>query len=90
MTFKNILQILGGIAVVLTLVPFIAADFWWIRIFDFPHLQLTIFTAIATLAYFIKFDIKWAKDYAFVSIMTACLVFQILKHLIFLLYVLRY
>ena len=79
MTFKNILQILGGIAVVLTLVPFIAADYWWIRIFDFPHLQLTIFTAIATLAYFIKFDIKWAKDYAFVSIMIACLVFQILK-----------
>ncbi len=79
MTFKNFLQILGGTAVVLTIVPFIAADYWWIRVFDFPHLQLTIFTAIATLAYFMKFDIKWFKDYVFMTIMIACLVFQILK-----------
>ena len=79
MTFKNVLQIIGGIAIVLTIAPFIAADYWWIRIFDFPHMQLTIFTAAATLAYFIKFDIKWAKDYAFMSIMIACLVFQVVK-----------
>ncbi|RXG32488.1 endonuclease/exonuclease/phosphatase family protein [Leeuwenhoekiella marinoflava] len=79
MTFKNVLQILGGIAIVLTLVPFVAADYWWIRVFDFPHMQLTIFTAIATLAYFMKFDIKWAKDYAFMAIMATCLTIQVLK-----------
>ena len=79
MTFKNVLQILGGIAVVLTLVPFVAADYWWIRVFDFPHMQLTIFTAIATLAYIIKFDIKWAKDYAFMAIMLVCLSIQVIK-----------
>ncbi|RXG15430.1 endonuclease/exonuclease/phosphatase (EEP) superfamily protein YafD [Leeuwenhoekiella aestuarii] len=79
MTFKNVLQILGGIAVVLTLVPFVAADYWWIRVFDFPHMQLTIFTAIATIAYLMKFDIKWAKDYAFMAIMIACLTLQAIK-----------
>ena len=79
MTFKNVLQILGGIAVVLTLVPFVAADYWWIRVFDFPHMQLTIFTAIATIAYLMKFDIKWAKDYAFMAIMITCLAIQVVK-----------
>ena len=79
MTFKTFLQILGGIAIVLTLLPFLAADYWWIRIFDFPHLQLTVFTAIATLAYFMRFDIKWFADYLFMSAMIACLVFQVSK-----------
>ena len=79
MTFKTFLQILGGTAIVLTLLPFIAADYWWIRVFDFPHLQLTVFTAIATLAYFMRFDIKWFKDYVFMTVMIACLVFQVLK-----------
>ena len=79
MTFKTFLQILGGTAIVLTLLPFIAADYWWIRVFDFPHLQLTVFTAIATFAYFMRFDIKWFKDYVFMTVMIACLVFQVLK-----------
>ncbi len=79
MTFKTFLQILGGTAIVLTLLPFLAADYWWIRIFDFPHLQLTVFTAIATLAYVMRFDIKWLKDYVFMGLMIACLIFQISK-----------
>lgn len=79
MRFKNILHIFGAIAVLLTLVPLIAADYWWIRVFDFPHTQLTILTATAILAYLLKFDIKWAKDYVFMSVMIACFVYQISK-----------
>jgi len=79
MRFKNILQIFGAIAILLTLIPLIAADFWWIRIFDFPHTQLTILTATAILAYFLKFDIKWLKDYVFMSAMLACFIYQLSK-----------
>ena len=79
MKLKKFLQVFGAIAVVLTLVPLIAADYWWIRMFDFPHTQLTILTATAVLAYFIRFDIRWFKDYVFVTIMIACLIFQVLK-----------
>ena len=79
MRFKNILQIFGALAVLLTIIPFIAADYWWIRIFDFPHTQLTILTATAILAYLMKFDIRWFKDYVFMTVMIACFIFQLAK-----------
>ncbi|HSI69168.1 MAG TPA: endonuclease/exonuclease/phosphatase family protein [Gillisia sp.] len=79
MKLKTFLQSFGLLAITLTLVPFIAADFWWIRIFDFPHTQLTILTFVALVTYFIKFDVKWAQDYLFVTILTACFIFQLTK-----------
>ena len=79
MTFKNFLQGFGILAVILTLVPLIAVDYWWIRVFDFPHIQLTGFTLLALLAYFLRFDIKYYKDYLFAVIIAACFVFQLTK-----------
>ena len=79
MRLKNFLQIFGIIAVVLTLLPFVAVDYWWIRVFDFPHAQLTTLTFLALAAYFIKFDIKRKSDYLFVTVLVACFVFQLSK-----------
>jgi len=79
MKFKRFLQAFGILAIVLTLIPIVAADFWWIRMFDFPHIQLTILTFVALVSYFIKFDVKWWEDYVFVTIISACLVYQIMK-----------
>lgn len=76
---KRFLQIFGAIAVVLTLIPLIAADFWWIRIFDFLHIQLTLLTLTAIAAYFIRFDIKWVKDYIFMAILLVCFTYQFIK-----------
>ncbi|MCT8340305.1 endonuclease/exonuclease/phosphatase family protein [Flavobacteriaceae bacterium TK19130] len=76
MKLKTFLQLFGGLAIVLTLFRFIALDYWWVRMFDFPHVQLTILTAIAFLVYFIRFDIKYVKDYIFVIIILGCLVLQ--------------
>jgi len=72
MNLRRFLQIFGVIAVIFTLLPFIPADYWWIRIFDFPHFQLTILTLLALGAYFIRFDIKSRRDYIFVVVLTAC------------------
>lgn len=79
MKLKLVLQIFGGIAVLLTLLPLVAMDYWWIRMFDFPHIQLTILTFVAFIVYFVKFDIKLYKDYAFVIILAGCLLFQFTK-----------
>lgn len=67
------------VAIVLTLMPFIALDFWWIRIFDFPHLQLTFLTFAAILFYIIRFDFKAWRDYFFISILISCSIFQLAK-----------
>ncbi len=79
MKLKKILQTIGIIAIIITLVPLIAMSFWWIRIFDYLHLQLTIFTFFALAIYFIKFDAKNKKDYLFVSVLFLCFIFQFIK-----------
>ncbi|MDN3494237.1 endonuclease/exonuclease/phosphatase family protein [Winogradskyella bathintestinalis] len=78
-TLKNILTGFGMLAIILTLMPFVALDYWWIRMFDFPHLQLTFLTVLAILFYIIKFDFKAWRDYLFIGILIACCIFQFLK-----------
>ena len=79
MKLKYFLKAFGLIAILLTLIPLIAANFWWIRMFDFPHLQLTLLTLIALLIYFIRFDVKSVGDYCFSLALVACFVFQLMK-----------
>lgn len=79
MNLKTFLQIFGVIAVVLSLLPFVAADFWWIRMLDFPHIQLTILTLVALLVYFFRFDLRNWKDYVFVITLAACFLLQLTK-----------
>lgn len=79
MKLKSFLQAFGLVAILFTLTPFIAADYWWIRIFDFPHTQLTILTLVALAVYFYRFDIKSKQDYIFVSVLAACFIFQVSK-----------
>ena len=59
--------------------PFVAVDYWWIRMFDFPHLQLTGLTLLALLIYFIKFDFKDHRDYFLVGSLLLCFIFQFIK-----------
>lgn len=76
---RKIFQALGLIAALLSLVPLIAADYWWIRVFDFPHLQLSGFTLLAIILYFFTFNPKWVNDYAYITILIGCFAFQFSK-----------
>ena len=79
MNLKSFLQGFGILAVFITLVPLIAADFWWIRIFDYPHIELTLLTLTAISAYFIRFEIREWRDYVFMTVLIACFIFQFAK-----------
>ncbi len=79
MNLKSFLQGFGLLAVIITLIPLIAADFWWIRIFDYPHIQLTLVTLTAIAAYFMKFEIRSWRDYAFMAVLITCFIFQFSK-----------
>jgi endonuclease/exonuclease/phosphatase (EEP) superfamily protein YafD len=79
MNLKFFLKAFGITAIILTLVPLIAVNFWWIRVFDYPHLQLTLLTLMALLVYFIRFDVKSIGDYFFSMALVACFVFQLMK-----------
>ncbi len=79
MKLKIFLRVFGIIAIVLTIFPFIAVDYWFVRMFDFPHLQLTLLTMIALLTYFLKFDIRKVSDYLFIAALLGCFLFQVQK-----------
>ena len=79
MKLKSFLQGFGILAVIITLIPLIAADFWWIRVFDYPHIQLTLLTLTAIAAYFLRFEIKSWRDYVFMGVLLACFTYQFAK-----------
>lgn len=79
MRLKYVFMSFGFIAIILTLMPFIAVDYWWIRMFDFPHVQLTLLTGLAVLTYLLKFDFKNYKDYFFITALIICLTYQSIK-----------
>lgn len=79
MGLKRFLKVFGVITVILVIVPLFAVNYWWIRVFDFPHVQLTILTFIAMLVYFLRFDIKSLGDYFFVFVMLSGFIFQLIK-----------
>ncbi|WP_029036850.1 endonuclease/exonuclease/phosphatase family protein [Salinimicrobium xinjiangense] len=79
MHLKPFLQGFGILAVILSLFPFVASDYWWIRMFDFPHVQLTILTLVALLVYFFRFNIRSWRDYTFIIVLGACFLLQLTK-----------
>jgi len=79
MTLKKILFGFGIIAIVFTLIPLIPSDYWLFRMFDFLYIQLTTITLVAIITFFIKFDIKYKKDYLFVSLLLICFAYQFSK-----------
>lgn len=79
MHLKPFLQGFGILAVILSLFPFVAADYWWIRMFDYPHVQLTILTLVALLVYFFRFDLRNWRDYTFIIVLSACFLLQLTK-----------
>ncbi|WP_194850617.1 endonuclease/exonuclease/phosphatase family protein [Nonlabens antarcticus] len=79
MKWRLAFQILGLIAAVFSLLPLIAADYWWIRVFDYPHLQFTAFTLAAIILSLFTFKWRWYQDYIFLAILVGCFAFQCYK-----------
>ncbi len=73
---KILLVIVGAFLTVITLIPFSRRSEWWIRIFDFPRLQIFV-VLVATLAAFLIFIWKFKlAENLFVVALLMCLVYQ--------------
>lgn len=73
---KIILYLLGFLAIGLTVLPFLRLDAWWIRIGEFPRLQITVLAVFVVLIFaaiafpFSDFEIIFLAALAF------CIVYQ--------------
>ncbi|HSI89271.1 MAG TPA: endonuclease/exonuclease/phosphatase family protein [Pyrinomonadaceae bacterium] len=70
------LYIIGFLMVVMTAVPLFKHEAWWIRVFDFPRLQI-VFIALAVLVLYIALvGVGGWLGIAFIILLAASLVYQ--------------
>ena len=73
---KIALLCVGLLMVAATALPLVRKGAWWIRVFDFPRLQITFISAavLATYLLFVRDAGTWGV--AFVAALAACLLYQ--------------
>jgi endonuclease/exonuclease/phosphatase (EEP) superfamily protein YafD len=69
--------IVGVFGILLTVKPFIRSANWFIRLGDFPRLQVLGLLSISLIVYLFTFNLLNVLDYVFVLILLACIVHQI-------------
>ncbi|MDX1709453.1 MAG: endonuclease, partial [Desulfobacterales bacterium] len=79
MVVKSILIALSIAAILATLAPFLKKDDWWIRAFDFPRVQICIFTVMLSTALFFIFADSGNWHYGFILILILCAGYQLVK-----------
>lgn len=73
---KIVVYAAGILAIILTLLPFLKFGFWWIRIGDFPRLQIAFFCLAATgLLFFTTQPFTYA-EIIFLVILIGCAAYQ--------------
>lgn len=72
-----IIYTIGSLAIILTVLPFLKYGAWWIRIGDFPRIQIAFLClAMAALLLIFFFPIS-AVEIIFLILLLACVVYQI-------------
>ncbi len=70
---KTFIIILCWLSILFTLLPLIKRDIWWIRIFDYPKIQFTVFSIFCLLLFLQNLDIKSAHELILLVSMIACI-----------------
>lgn len=66
----------GSVMIVATLLPLVRKDAWWIRIFDFPRLQITFILALTLVVFVASWGRPGGWHMAFAALLALCLGYQ--------------
>jgi endonuclease/exonuclease/phosphatase (EEP) superfamily protein YafD len=69
--------ILCAIVIIATGLPLINSAAWWIRIFDFPRLQIAVLILLAIILAFFFVDFKWEFKLPLLVILAISLAYQV-------------
>ena len=73
---KYVLVTIGFLMIAATVLPLLRKDSWWIRILDFPRLQITVLIALALIAYWWLGVSPDAAGHLFLAALLSCLLYQ--------------
>ncbi len=80
MDFNSIILIpIAIFTIVITLTPFLRWDYWWVRIFDFPRMQIASLQLIILLIWFITKGFNWGESIILPMVLLICFGYQVLK-----------
>lgn len=76
MIWRWILMALGGLGVVLTVLPFIPSNHSLIRVWDFPRMQVAALLVIVLIAAVLVLDMRIWQTWAFCAVLAGALAWQ--------------
>lgn len=74
---KIVLYLVGGLSVVLTVLPFLKFSAWWVRIGDFPRLQIAALCIAVAILFIFSGLLHDSTDYIFAVLLFACALYQL-------------
>jgi len=66
-------------AIVWTLLPMVRCDAWWVRVFEFPRVQLTVLSLVVLAAYLAVAGWRDAEDKLLLAMLFLCIAFQLFR-----------
>ncbi|MEX0966149.1 MAG: endonuclease/exonuclease/phosphatase family protein [Bacteroidia bacterium] len=73
---KTLLLVLASLLVIASFIPLLRNEEWWIRIFDFPRIQIVFFSVLTITAFFIFFDTDTITSQVIMSLLLASILYQ--------------
>ena len=74
---KLFLYFLGFLSILLTLLPLLRFDNWWIRIGDFPRLQIAVVSLTVVILLAVFFSTSAVSNLIFIGLLVFCALYQI-------------
>lgn len=74
---RTLTLILCALSIIATGLPLIDSALWWIRIFDFPRIQIATFTLVSLILAAVYVDFKWKYKATLLLVLAVALVYQL-------------
>ena len=76
---ETVLAVGGWVMIAATVLPFSRSDAWWVRVFDFPRLQLTLCFIVIFATYVLVREDPSTADNIFLGLLALSLAYQLMR-----------
>ncbi|WP_418317092.1 endonuclease/exonuclease/phosphatase family protein [Piscinibacter sakaiensis] len=79
MILRWLAPLCAGLVIIWTLLPLLRSDAWYVRIFEFPRVQIAIIGAVTLFCYLAFLGLRGPLDWLLVAGLAASMVFQLIR-----------